>query len=95
MEIVRAIATLPQTKDLSMTTNGFLLAPFSRAADFRGHHDAQGRHGPPQPPTQRGFGGALSGRFAVRPRIDGGCSRQGIAETRVTPAPAPVERQII
>lgn len=29
VEIVRAIATLPQTKDLSMTTNGFLLAPIA------------------------------------------------------------------
>ncbi len=30
VEIVRAIASLPQTQDLSMTTNGFLLAPLAQ-----------------------------------------------------------------
>jgi cyclic pyranopterin phosphate synthase len=30
VELVRAIASLPQTQDLSMTTNGFLLAPMAQ-----------------------------------------------------------------
>jgi GTP 3',8-cyclase len=30
VDLVRAIATLPQTQDLSMTTNGFLLAPMAQ-----------------------------------------------------------------
>ncbi|ARV60418.1 cyclic pyranopterin phosphate synthase MoaA [Nostocales cyanobacterium HT-58-2] len=30
VELVRAIASLPRTKDLSMTTNGFLLAPIAQ-----------------------------------------------------------------
>ncbi|WP_375510052.1 GTP 3',8-cyclase MoaA [uncultured Nostoc sp.] len=30
VDLVRAIATLPQTQDLSMTTNGFLLAPIAQ-----------------------------------------------------------------
>ncbi|MCG6133058.1 MAG: GTP 3',8-cyclase MoaA [Nostoc sp. LLA-1] len=31
VELVRAIASLPQTEDLSMTTNGFLLAPMAQS----------------------------------------------------------------
>ncbi|WP_026732375.1 GTP 3',8-cyclase MoaA [Fischerella sp. PCC 9605] len=31
VELVRAIASLPQTQDLSMTTNGFLLAPMAQS----------------------------------------------------------------
>ncbi|MEO6860165.1 MAG: radical SAM protein, partial [Microcoleus sp.] len=30
VELVRSIASLPETQDLSMTTNGFLLAPMAK-----------------------------------------------------------------